>query len=53
MVVAIGLQAFVVTQIGVRLGARLGARWRESAERIAGAALIALGVVLLAAQLTS
>lgn len=53
MVLAIGAQAFVVTQIGVRLGARLGERWRESAERVAGAALIALGVILVALRLTS
>jgi putative Mn2+ efflux pump MntP len=53
LVIAIGVQTFIVTQIGVRLGARLGERWRESAERIAGVALIALGVTLLALRLTS
>jgi putative Mn2+ efflux pump MntP len=53
LVLAIGAQAFVVTQVGVRLGARLGARWRESAERIAGAALIALGTGLLIARTAS
>jgi manganese efflux pump family protein len=42
MVVAIGLQAFIVTQIGVRLGARVSARLREAAEKVAGAALLAL-----------
>lgn len=47
LVVAVGVQAFLVTQLGVRLGARLGRRWREPAERLAGAALIAMGLALL------
>jgi hypothetical protein len=42
-----------VATIGVRLGARLGERWRESAERVAGAALVALGVILLVVRATS
>jgi putative Mn2+ efflux pump MntP len=53
LVIAIGAQAFVVTSIGVRLGSRVGERWRESPERVAGAALIALGATLLAVRLTS
>ena len=53
MAVAIGLQAFVVTQVGVRLGSRVGEGMREAAEKLAGFALIALGVVLLTAQLTA
>jgi putative Mn2+ efflux pump MntP len=53
LVLAIGAQAFVVTQVGVRLGVRLGERWRESAARIAGAALIALGSGLLIARIAS
>jgi putative Mn2+ efflux pump MntP len=52
MVIAIGAQAFVVTLIGVRLGSGVGERWRESAERVAGAALIALGATLLLLRLT-
>ena len=47
IVVAVGIQAFVVTTLGLRLGTRLGRRWQESAERIAGVALIALGLILL------
>jgi putative Mn2+ efflux pump MntP len=47
LVVAVGIQAFVVTQLGVRVGARVGSRWAEAAEGIAGAALLALGAVLL------
>jgi putative Mn2+ efflux pump MntP len=53
LVLTIGVQTFVVTQVGIRLGARLGERWRESAERVAGAALISLGLILLAVRLTS
>lgn len=51
MAIALGIQAFVATQIGTRVGARVGERLREAAERIAGVALIALGVVLLLTQL--
>jgi putative Mn2+ efflux pump MntP len=40
-------QAFVAAQIGVRLGQRLGENLREAAEKLAGAMLIALGIVFL------
>ncbi len=53
MVIAIALQAFVCTQVGVRLGSRVGAAAREGAERLAGVALVALGVVLLLERLTA
>jgi putative Mn2+ efflux pump MntP len=43
----IGIQTFVLTQAGIRLGARIGERLREGAERVAGGVLVALGVVLL------
>jgi len=36
----------------VHLGSRVGERWRESAERVAGAALIALGSTLLILRVT-
>ena len=52
-VIAIGAQAFFVTQIGVRLGTRLGANARAATQRLAGAALIALGIVLLIERLTA
>ncbi len=51
VVVLIALQAFLAAQLGFRLGARLGERMREGAERLAGVALTALGVVLLAEKL--
>ncbi len=47
LVVAVSAQAFIVTQLGIRLGGRVGERLREGAERVAGLALIALGVILL------
>jgi manganese efflux pump family protein len=51
VVVLIGVQTFVVTQLGLRLGAQVGERTREGAERLAGVALGALGVVLLLEKL--
>jgi len=41
-------QAFVLAQLGLRLGGRLGARTREGAERLAGLALggLALGLLI-------
>jgi putative Mn2+ efflux pump MntP len=46
VVVLIALQAFVVTQLGTRFGARLGEAVREGAERVAGAILVFLGIIL-------
>jgi putative Mn2+ efflux pump MntP len=43
----IGAQAFLAAQFGLRLGARLGERLREGAERLAGIALLGLGVFFL------
>lgn len=51
VVVLIAVQAFVVAQVGMRVGAGLGQRVREGAERLAGAALLALGSALLAERL--
>jgi putative Mn2+ efflux pump MntP len=51
ILVLIGIQTFVLTQLGIRLGQRIGERIREGAERLAGVALAALGVVLLAEKL--
>lgn len=46
-VILIGAQAFLFAQFGLRLGSRLNQAARESAEKIAGVALIALGVLVL------
>jgi putative Mn2+ efflux pump MntP len=51
VIALIALQAFIVAQLGLRLGSRLSERLREGAERLAGAALTALGIVLLAEKL--
>jgi manganese efflux pump family protein len=51
VVILIGVQTFVVTQLGIWLGARVGERIREGAERLAGIALTALGVILLVEKL--
>lgn len=49
--ILIAAQAFVAAQLGLRLGARLGERIRERSERLAGLALVALGLGLLVAKL--
>jgi len=51
ILVLIGIQTFVLTQLGIRLGQRIGERIREGAERLAGVALAALGLVLLVEKL--
>jgi len=53
MIIAIAVQTFIVTQVGIRVGSRVGDHWREYSQRIAGVALMLLGAVLLALQLTS
>lgn len=50
-VLLIGMQAFAVSQLGLRLGARAGERLREGAERLAGVALIALALGLVVLRL--
>jgi putative Mn2+ efflux pump MntP len=52
VIVAIALQAFIAAQLGLALGAKIAERWRERAERLAGIALILLGMYLIAEQLT-
>jgi putative Mn2+ efflux pump MntP len=47
----VGAQAVVFSQIGLRLGARLGEHVREGAERLAGIVLILLALALLAQRL--
>jgi putative Mn2+ efflux pump MntP len=50
-VLLIGGQAVVASQLGFRVGARLGAAVREGAERLAALALVALGVLVLVQSL--
>ena len=47
-VVLIAAQALVVAQLGMRFGTRLNEAWGERAEALAGGALAAYGVFLLA-----
>lgn len=51
VIVAIAVQAFLAAQLGLWLGTRVGERFREAAERVAGIALIALGLFLIAQRL--
>jgi putative Mn2+ efflux pump MntP len=53
LVIAVAAQALIATQIGVRLGSRVGERTREATEKLTGAALIVLGIVLLLERLTA
>jgi putative Mn2+ efflux pump MntP len=46
--IVIAVQAFVAAQLGLWLGARFGESIREGSERLAGVALITLGLALLA-----
>jgi manganese efflux pump family protein len=52
VVALIGAQAFLVAQLGLRLGARVSETFRENAERLAGLVLLLLGIGLLAARLS-
>ncbi|HXA43243.1 MAG TPA: manganese efflux pump [Candidatus Solibacter sp.] len=45
-------QAFAVAQLGLTVGSRIGGRAREGAERLAGGALVVLGIGLAIARLT-
>ena len=51
VIVAIALQAFIAAQLGLAIGGRIGERWRERAEQVAGIALILLGAYLITEQL--
>jgi putative Mn2+ efflux pump MntP len=51
-VVWIGIQAFVATQLGLRLGSRIGKEFRERSEWVAGVALIAVALILLVLRVT-
>lgn len=47
VITAIAVQALLASQIGLAVGDRIGERWRERAERLAGAALTSLGIFLV------
>lgn len=50
---AIGVQAFIASQLGLAVGVRFAEVWRERAERLAGLMLILLGAYIIAARLIS
>jgi len=47
----LGIQAFIATQLGLALGARIGEEFRERAEWVAGIALVLVALVLLVLRL--
>jgi putative Mn2+ efflux pump MntP len=51
LVIAVAIQAFVFTQVGLRLGEQGRDSLREMTERLAGIALIGLGGILLIERL--
>lgn len=51
VVIWVAVQAIFAAQLGLRLGSRLSDEFRERSEQVAGLALIALAVVLLALRL--
>jgi manganese efflux pump family protein len=51
-VVLIGVQAFLFSQLGLRLGTRLSETLRERAEQLAGVALLGLAILLAVEMLT-
>ena len=51
VVIWVAVQAFLATQIGLRLGARISEGLRERAELVAGVALIVVALVLLVLRL--
>lgn len=53
VIILIGAQAFIVSQLGLRLGSRVGSGARESAQRLAGLALTGLGAWLVIEKLAS
>lgn len=52
VIIAIAAQAFLAAQLGLATGAKIAEHWRERAERIAGIALVLLGIYLIAEALT-
>jgi putative Mn2+ efflux pump MntP len=50
-VVLIGAQAFLASQLGLKLGAKLSEKAREGTEKIAGLALIATALILVALKI--
>lgn len=52
LVLAVAAQAFLLTQVGLLIGARAGARFRDATESLAGVALVALSALLFIERLS-
>ena len=52
VVVFVGIQAFIASQLGLRLGGHLSEKLREKTEQFAGAALIIVAILILFIKLT-
>lgn len=52
-VIMIAVQAVIASQLGLLLGARVGARLRNGAERAAGLALVTIGIFLFFERLSA
>jgi putative Mn2+ efflux pump MntP len=48
----IGVQAFIASQAGLKLGTKLSEKSREGAEKLAGVALIIVALILIAIKLS-
>lgn len=51
-VVLIGAQAFIASQLGLRLGQRLNEKFRDYAERLAGLLLVAVALIIIILSLS-
>jgi putative Mn2+ efflux pump MntP len=50
-VIFIGIQAFIASQAGLKLGSKLNEKIREDAEKVAGIALISVAIILFVIKL--
>jgi putative Mn2+ efflux pump MntP len=51
-VVLIGIQAFIASQLGIKLGQKLSQQFREHAEKLAGLFLIAVALIIVGIKLS-
>lgn len=52
VVIGMAVLAFAASRSGLKLGARLGARFREDAENLAGGILLLVGIIMLVLKLS-
>jgi manganese efflux pump family protein len=51
IIVTIAVQAFLAAQLGLAIGGRIGAHWRDRTGKLAGIALVLIGAYLITDQL--